>query len=514
MKKYKRLIVLCSSFVLVALIAFNGKQMIASAAKLNVKTMNLTVNQTSKIIIYNKNKKAEYTFKSSNTKVATVTKSGKVKGIKKGSTTITVKCVMKKKVSKVGTIKVTVKKAVKPITVPATTPTAAPTQGTSSQHEEILKRALVSTGNNYRIKNAIEKAKNGDPVTIAYIGGSITDGAMATPKELCYAYRSYEYFKKTYGKGDGSNVKYVNAGLSGTPSTLGMIRYNKDVVQVAGCNPDIVYIEFAVNDSGDPTKGEGFESLIRNILKSDNKPAVVLLFSIFQSKWNEQARLQPIGQHYNLPMVSIYNGILPLLNSGAMKNQEFFANDGWHPINDGHQLYAECINYMYDTIDKEAKAEKDVIIPDTPKVGKAFEGIQMIDSTTTSPDYTIEKGGFTAVDNNIYTSYHDETRKSFPNNWMHTTSSGSDSMKVTITCKNFDIVYKNSSNTNTAGKVDVYVDGTKKATLDASVSGGWNQALNSVIFKEDTAAKHTIEIKMAEGCEEKEFTVEAFGYTK
>lgn len=513
MKNYKRFIALLSSFVLVAMIVFSGNPVVASAAKLSSAKMNLTVNQTSKIKISNSNKKVTYTFKSSDTNVATVTKSGSVKGVNVGSATITVKSTLKKKISFVGTVKVTVKAAAKPTAVPTAAPTAAPAQGTAS-HDEILKRALVSTGNNYRIKNAIEKARNGEPVTIAYIGGSITDGAMATPKELCFAYRSYEYFKKTYGKGDGSNVKFVNAGLSGTPSTLGMIRYDKDVVQVAGCKPDIVFIEFAVNDSGDPTKGEGYECLIRNIMKADNNPAVVLLFSIFQSRWNEQARLQPIGEYYKLPMVSIYDGILPLLKSGAMKNTDFFAPDGWHPINVGHQLYADCIDYMYDTIDKETKAANDVAIPDTPKIGKAFEGIQMIDSTTTSPDYTIEKGSFSGLDNNIYTSYHDGSRKSFPNNWMHTASSGKDSMKITITCKNFDVVYKNSGNANAAGKADVYVDGTKKATLDASVSGGWNQALNSVIFKDDTAVKHTIEIKMADGCDAKEFTVEAFGYTK
>ena len=46
-------------------------------------------------------------------------------------------------------------------------------------------------GNTYRIRKAIEKARAGKEVTLAYIGGSITQGAGATPINTeCYAYKS------------------------------------------------------------------------------------------------------------------------------------------------------------------------------------------------------------------------------------------------------------------------------------------------------------------------------------
>lgn len=509
--KKKVLSILIIMLIIINSIGYTGAK--ANTAKLDSTIMELTVKQTSKIIINNPGKKAVYSYKSSNSKVAAVSKTGEVTGIKAGKATITVKSTLKKKVTKIGVVKVTVKAAKAPTISPSAAPTAAPAQITDAQHDEIIKRSLVSTGNNYRIKNAIEKARNGEPVTIAYIGGSITDGAMAMPYESCYAYRSYEYFKSTYGKGDGSNVKFVNAGLSGTPSTLGMIRYNRDVVLEAGANPDIVFIEFAVNDYGDPTKGEGYESLIRNILKADNDPAVVLLFSVFASGYNEQEKYAPVGEYYHLPMVSIHDGILPLLDSGAMKQESFFFFDGLHPVNEGHKLYADSIDYMYDTIDKETKAINDITIPDTPKIGKAFEGIQIIDSKTASSDYTILPGGFSGTDNEVYTSYHDITRKSFPNNWMHNTTADS-SMNITINCKNFVLVYKSSGNKDTAGKIDVYVDGIKKTTIDSYTEGGWNNPLNTVIFQENTTKKHSIEIKMADGSADKNFTIEAFGYTK
>ena len=50
-------------------------------------------------------------------------------------------------------------------------------------------------------------------------------------------------------------MKFIKAGVGGTPSELGMIRFDRDVLR-DGQQPDIVVIEFAVNDEGDETKGD------------------------------------------------------------------------------------------------------------------------------------------------------------------------------------------------------------------------------------------------------------------
>lgn len=90
------------------------------------------------------------------------------------------------------------------------------------------------------------------------------------------------------------NVKFVKAGVGGTPSELGMLRFDRDVLR-DGEKPDIVVVEFAVNDEGDETKGDCYESLVRKILKLDWNPAVVLLFSVFANDWNLQDRLSPVA---------------------------------------------------------------------------------------------------------------------------------------------------------------------------------------------------------------------------
>lgn len=58
----------------------------------------------------------------------------------------------------------------------------------SEQYSQMVRSSLLSMGNTFRIQKAIQKAKSGKPVTLAYIGGSITQGAGATPIHTeCYA---------------------------------------------------------------------------------------------------------------------------------------------------------------------------------------------------------------------------------------------------------------------------------------------------------------------------------------
>ena len=76
----------------------------------------------------------------------------------------------------------------------------------SPEYRKVISRSLMQLGNTARLKKAIDKAKAGEEVTLAYIGGSITQGAGAIPIHTnCYAYQSYEAFTKKYAA-NGSNV--------------------------------------------------------------------------------------------------------------------------------------------------------------------------------------------------------------------------------------------------------------------------------------------------------------------
>ena len=80
-----------------------------------------------------------------------------------------------------------------------------------ADYAKMIDDTFISAGNTDRLKKVIDKARSGQDVTLAYLGGSITEGAGATgvtSNADCYAETSYNEFKKAYGLGDGSNVHF------------------------------------------------------------------------------------------------------------------------------------------------------------------------------------------------------------------------------------------------------------------------------------------------------------------
>ncbi len=399
------------------------------------------------------------------------------------------------------------------LTACATAPAAkAPAQKQPEQaavpldYNAMIARSLLSTGNNVRLKAAIDRAKAGKNVNIAFIGGSITEGTGATTYAKSFVPLVGEAFKALYGSGT-----VLNAGMSGTPSDLGAIRYNRDVVQrLDGANPDIVFIEFAVNDGDDKTNGAAYESMVRDILSAKNKPAVVLLFCVFRTQWNMQDRYIPVGKAYGLPMVSIKDAIVPELRSRALATNKFFA-DEYHPTNYGHQIMADCIMHLFKTVDAMPADAKDIAIPAKPVIGKQYQGIRMVDSAHVPKGVIVKPGSFNANDPSVWTYLYPPRAKAFPDNWYRKDTASNDPFTMTLVCKNLLLVTKSSS---VFGTAEVSIDGKPVKTVNGRAGGGWNNAVTDVILDTAKAARHTVTIKMTDDTAAKRFTILAFGFTK
>lgn len=387
----------------------------------------------------------------------------------------------------------------------------------SDAYRTMIAKSLMNLGNNKRIKEVIRKAENGEDVTIAFIGGSITEGAGANPAPLnCYAYQTYLGFKEMFGSGDGSNVHFVKAGVGGTPSQLGVIRYERDVLRSGTVEPDLVVVEFAVNDWDDETKGVAYESLVLKILEAENNPAVILLFSVFENDWNLQDRLAPVGWHYNLPMVSIKNAVVPQFRlsreqGNVITKQQFFA-DIYHPTNDGHRVMTDCLMYLFSEIARSPEDEYDIELDKAPVIGSAFKDIILLDRKENFDVAEISPGAFSMTDRDVQRAMFDRgvSTPLFPNNWMRSPDSGSESFKMKINSKSLMLVFKDSWNPQ-FGKAEVYVDGELVLTADPHIIN-WTHCHPVLLYQEDEARLHEIEIKMAPGDEDKYFTILGFGY--
>lgn len=389
----------------------------------------------------------------------------------------------------------------------------------SDAYRQMIAKSLLHMGNVHRLQKAIEKAKRGEDVTIAYIGGSITQGAGAKPIHTeSYAYQSYRKFKEMFGQNGGDHIHLIKAGVGGTPSQLGIIRYERDVLRDGNVKPDIVVIEFAVNDAGDETKGVCYESLALKALSADNAPAVILLFSVFVNDWNLQDRLSPVGFHYDLSMVSVKDAVVDQFRltkeEGNIISKRQFFYDIFHPTNDGHRVMADCIAHLFAEAAKAAPVAEDIRLDIPPVIGRDFVNIRLLDRSTDQDIATIEEGSFTETDRDLQMVEMDDNphpTPQFPHNWMHKPGAGLGNFRMTIRCKSLMGVFKDSGRRD-FGKAEVYVDGQLVKTYDPHIIN-WTHCNAVILFQDEQVGEHVVEIKMAEGDEDKYFTILGFGYT-
>ena len=379
----------------------------------------------------------------------------------------------------------------------------------------MIQRSLMNFGNTCRIQRVIEKARDGKEVTLAYIGGSITQGAGAIPIHTkCYAYQSCKLFQKRFAAQD--NVRLIKAGVGGTPSELGMIRFDRDVLRREE-QPDLVVIEFAVNDEGDETKGDCYESLVRKVLNLPWKPAVVLLFSVFANDWNLQERLAPVGERYQLPMVSIRDAVTPQFRQAkdrvVSKNQFFY--DAFHPTNLGHKIMADCLMYLID----RAVCEPDILrrMHEKPVYGDEFAQVKLLDRRDGYERAKICCGAFSGTDQELQCVEMDDSLTpvpEFPYNWQYDGANGrsEDAFQMDIYCRSLLLIFKDSGAVD-AGRADVFVDDTKVLTADPHVNG-WTHCNPVILLEEKESGWHQVRIQMTPGEEEKKFTILGFGYVE
>ncbi|MBR1385063.1 MAG: SGNH/GDSL hydrolase family protein [Ruminococcus sp.] len=355
----------------------------------------------------------------------------------------------------------------------------------------MLERSLVSYGNTTPMKEKIEKAKNGEEITIGYLGGSITEGYTVKPDE-CYASLSYNAFKDMYG---GDNVKYCNAGLSGTPSRLGILRMGRDLLP---SDPDIVFVEYAVNDGTDFTYQEAYESIIRTLLERD--VAVVLLFSVTKDDYSAQDYMKDIGTYYDLPMISYCDALRFLFENDRLKWSDF-SNDEAHPNPDGHKLVASMIENYFKTVTEQESGE--YTIPQEPKNLLLSYGATMYEGDALEAQ---ELGSFKQGDTDVAT---------FNNGWRHL-KTGGEPIKFSLKGKNVFMIYKEVGGGSYA-TVEVIArpsEGDEDETLvNAVKANGWGGPQVAQIATSDTEQEYEITIAPIPGDEEKSFQILGFGVT-
>ena len=350
-----------------------------------------------------------------------------------------------------------------------------------TDYEKMVDRSLLSVGDMTRMADVFQKAQNGEDITVAYIGGSITEGYNAGTTEF-YAKTCTDLLQ---GYFPDITVTGVNAGISGTPSLLGNLRLERDVLSA---DPDIVFVEFAVNDGQEADYKNAYESLVRTLLTQEKDIAVVLLFTVLDSGYTCQEHMSKIGANYDLPMISVHDSVYEEIEAGRMTWQDY-SNDQSHPNAYGHKCITDFVDNYYQKVlpvVAENVGEVSKELPD-PVFSAKYMNMHYMDSATMDG---VELDGFEQYD----------THGSFHNGWM----------KCPVDCSVLEMVFK-ANNSDKYGTADIYVDGEKVKSVVSNMSDGWNNPVTAYLIDNDSSAEHTVEIRM-EGGVTQAFFVMAFGY--
>ena len=266
--------------------------------------------------------------------------------------------------------------------------------------------------------NFFAKLKAKQPLTIVYFGGSITNHPG-------YRVYSEEWFKTQYPQ---NKFTTVNAGIGGTGSDLGVFRMDQDVLYHY---PDLVFVEFAVNDAGTDSLiiCHSMEGIVRKIRKHNPKIDICFLYTVNQGMLNDlmQGRLyksmrymENIAKYYDIPSVNFAMKVIDLVKKDSLifkgdKGKDYgskkvFSDDGTHPSFEvGHKIYTQTLTHSMLAMEKikTGKAEKELKLPLYP------DNFERAKSVSLSTFYISNGWKNVSSDDKIY-NYYQGSSKVFP----------------------------------------------------------------------------------------------------
>lgn len=335
--------------------------------------------------------------------------------------------------------------------------------------------------NDAALAAVMRKAEAGETVTVALIGGSITqgtisngskDGEIADKKPYADIFEAWwqERFPDT-------QINFINAGIGGTDSYLGVHRLEEDVLS---CHPDLVLVEFSVNDADTSFYKKSYDNLVRNILQAEGAPAAMLLYMAQTNGATAQAGHVLVGFRYELPMLSYANVIKAFMESGRYDEKEL-SGDGVHPSALGHAVAGEMLwNYLNAVYEARMDYPEPEPFDMEPVTVAAYEHAAVLDSGDIVPE---DMGSFA----------ENKSCEQFPDGWSCTQGDGA--IVFRVSCERLGVLYLSTVD-GQSGQFEVYVDGEAVRTINADFEGGWGNAITAEeVFSSKGTAEHTVEIR-------------------
>ena len=351
--------------------------------------------------------------------------------------------------------------------------------------EHLKDTGLVNRGCLTRLKAAMKRARNGENLTIAFLGGSITQGSAASDDENCYAFLTWKWWQDKFPQ---SRMTYINAGIGGTDSLFGGARAREDVLSKG---PDAVFVDFSVNDKADQFYQETFEGLLRRIYFHESRPAVVVLNNVFYDTGRSaQDYHNEAAARYGIPCVSARESIYRRMNQGLYQVQDLTA-DFLHPSDLGHRLLAGELTGFLEEVWEERDTQEEEQPDPGPLTANAYQDTVRYQNESSSPFLE----GFQR-DERPKAGYYDH----FKQGWTGRRAGA----RITfwVRCGNLAVQYRKSVRQG-APAARITVDGKERGILDGNFEETWGDCLylQPVLHHEENCL-HEIVIEIVKEAEQ------------
>lgn len=244
--------------------------------------------------------------------------------------------------------------------------------------------------------------------------------------------------------------------------------------------PDLVFLEFAINDTTLRHNVHSFESLLRRLLTMDKPPVVCLLLMRSASGYSCESFMLPMAEHYGLPCINLRPGLEAAMSAGEMQWGDFADNES-HPHPAGHRLLADCVLHLLDAA-KHSPQSKPRPLPE-PWLEAPFMDMQRL-----SP------GEYACIETAAPVVQTGEWY--FPAAWELTEGCG---MTLRLTCTAV-VVYFEAHRLPEYGSCRVLVDGVPmREPLRSNSIYGWGNPRHMIVLQAEEAGAHTIELQAFDG---------------
>ena len=339
------------------------------------------------------------------------------------------------------------------------------------EYTEALKRSLCSKGNNYRLKKKLEEKKR--DLTVAFSGGSISRGSNGKYAiDENYTVLVCRALAKRF---PGRNIVNINLSADSADSFIGLSIADKKIDEV---KPDIVFVEYAVNNDVDMEHIISFESLVSRYYNSESKPAVILVLLINQSFYTSQGYMKMVGKQYGLPMISVADSLKRLIEDNVIDWQTY-SDDTIHPNEWGFRFIADSIINYFDAVKDDTTDEE--ILKVNPVYSLDYEKFRTVSADSSE----IKHKGYVFSNGTDFFEHSLCLKEKNDNSYIGFSSK----FRFLFTAYLHD-------KTDRFSDAEIYIDGEKKCVLQGMSVYGWGNAVLKNVYRSDREQEHEVKIKV------------------